>query len=343
MTKSDYKKILIIQPDHIGDVLLATPMIRALRQRFPESKLDILVGSWAEDIVVNNPDVDEVIVFNFNQFKRGRQSDPEKWDTFFKVRSNKYDLAVMARSRNKLIRWFAWAAGIPNRIGFEVPGKDGLLTLKVKQKDPREHVVRRNLRIAEALGAATNDPKLVLKTSRESDKWAQNLVADLPRPLLGINPGAGTPAKQWPAARFNELARKLQAEYQGTIITTGGPGDVELVKRVSRDIVPAPIITAGKSSLLELAALGKQLDLYISNDSGPMHIVAAMGTPVIDLHSGTDYPSMWRPWGDQHTVLTHADDCDKSPCFKTECDYFNHGCLERIEVNDVVQATGKYL
>lgn len=339
----DYKRILVIQPDHIGDVLLATPMVRALRRRFPDSKIDILVGSWAEEIVAHNPDIDDVIVLNFNQFKRGRQSDSEKWHTFFQVRATKYDLAVMARSRNRLIRLFAWGAGIPERIGFDVEGKDRFLTIKVKQKNPREHVVMRNLRIAEVLGADITNPQLVLQTSREAKAWAEKIISSLPRPLIGINPCAGTEAKRWPAERFQELARQLQSKYDGSLIITGGPGDVELARQVAKRVSPAPVITAGESSLLELAALGEKLDLFISNDSGPMHIVAAMQKPVIDLHSGTDYPSMWRPWGDQHTVLTHAEECDKLPCFKTECDYFEHGCLERIKVGDVMQAVSSYL
>jgi len=344
MAKSKgYKRILVIQPDHIGDVLLATPMIRSLRRRFPDAKIDILVGSWAEEMVAHNPDIDDVVVLNFNQFKRGRQSDPEKWHTFFQVRSAKYDLAVMARSRNRLIRLFAWVTGIPERIGFAVPGKDRFLTIKIKQKNPREHVVLRNLRIAEALGANIDSPELVLHTTKEAQAWAEKIVSTLPRPLIGINPGAGTEAKRWPADRFNELALNLQNKYKGSLIITGGPNEVELARQVATGITPAPIITAGESSLLELAALGEKLDLFISNDSGPMHMVAAMKTPVIDLHSGTDYPSMWRPWGEQHTVLTYAEECDKLPCFKTECDYFEHGCLEKIKVGDVMEAVGKYL
>ncbi|MFC1721519.1 lipopolysaccharide heptosyltransferase II [Patescibacteria group bacterium] len=343
MPTKEYKKILILQPDHIGDVLLATPMVRAIRQRFPEAKIDIVVGSWAKDIVEHNPDIDNIYVFNFRQFNRGRVSNLEKWPNFIKIRSNHYDLAVMARSRNRLIRFFARTAGIPARIGFEVPGKDANLTIKVKQADLKEHVILRNLRIAEALGADISKPELVLIPSQAAEKKAQDILQDRLRPFIGVNPAAGTEAKQWPAERFNDTTRRLSEKYGGTIFVVGGPRDVNLAKEVAKNVPGEVVILAGKTSLTELAALTAKFDLCISNDSGPMHIAATMKCPVIDLHSGTDYPSMWRPWGNEHTVLTHAEDCDKLPCFKTECDYFDHGCLELITVKDVIEAADKYL
>ncbi len=342
--QNDYQKILVLQPDHIGDVLLSTPMIHALRQKFPESQIDILVGSWAKPIVEHNKDINNIHVLNFKQFNRGNAKAPQsKIKTFYDLKYQKYDLCVMARSRNRLIRLFAWATGIPNLIGFEAQGKDNFLTIKVKQQNLREHIVMRNMRIAEALGADISNPELVLEFSEADQKKAQQIIEGAQKPIIGVNPGAGTKAKQWPASKFAKLVQRLSQEKKATVVITGSPAEVDLANNVARKSGVSPIIAAGQTSLLELAALQSKLDLYISNDSGPMHMAAAVGTPVIDLHSGTDYPSMWRPWGDEHTVLSYAEKCDKLPCFKTECDYFNHGCLDLISVDEVVSTVQKYL
>ncbi len=338
-----YKKILVIQPDHIGDVLLATPMIHALRQRFPRAQIDAVIGEWAKPVLESNPDINRVYVINFRQFNRVHAKSSRQTKTFWKLRSNKYDLAVMGRSRNRLIRLFAWAIGAKQRIGFKVPGKDRLLTIKVWQNTPHESVVLRNLRLAERLGADIRQPELIWKITETEKQYAEQHLDKYPRPMIGINPGAGTEAKRWPIARFAEVARKLQEKYGATIAITGSHADTSLAQKISSALVKPGIDVAGKTNLRQLAALVAQLDLYISNDSGPMHIAAAVGTPVIDLHSGTDYPSMWRPWGAQHTVLTHAAECSKYPCYKTTCDFFEHGCLERITVDDVLNAAGKYL
>lgn len=338
-----YKRILVIQPDHIGDVLLATPMIHALRQRFPRAKIDVVIGEWAKPVLESNPDINQVYIINFRQFNRSHAKSSRQTKTFWELRSNKYDLAVMGRSRNRVIRLFAWAIGAKQRIGFRVPGKDRLLTIKVWQNNPHENVVLRNLRLAERLGADIRQPELIWNITETERQYAKQHLDKFPRPLIGINPGAGTEAKRWPIARFAEVARQLQEKYRATIVITGSHADISLAQKISSSLIKLGIDVAGKTNLRQLAALAARLDLYISNDSGPMHIAAAVGTPVIDLHSGTDYPSMWRPWGEQHTVLTHAGDCPKCPCYKTTCDTFGHGCLEKITVSDVLHAAEKYL
>lgn len=338
-----YKKILVLQPDHIGDVLLATPMIHALRQRFPQAQIDVVVGEWAKPVLEANPDISQVYVLNFRQFNRYHFQSGKRLATFRKLRANKYDLAVLGRSRNRVIRLLAWAIGAKQRIGFRVPGKDQLLTIKVWQNNPHENVVLRNLRLAERLGADIRHPKLIWNITEPERQYAKQTLDKFPRPLIGINPGAGTEAKRWPIVRFAEVARKLQEKYGATIVIIGSRAEMSLGQKISSSLIKPGIDVAGKTNLRQLAALAAQLDLYISNDSGPMHIAAAVGTPVIALHSGTDYPSMWRPWGERHTGLTHAAECSKYPCYKTTCDFFEHGCIERITVDDVLSATGKYL
>ena len=343
MIADQINKILVIQPDHIGDVLLATPMISSLRRRFPRARIDAVVGTWAKPVLASNPDLNNVYTFNLGYFNRQREKSPASLRTFWKLRSNRYDLAVMARSRNRVIRLLAWAIGAKQRIGFKVPGKDSLLTIKIRQTEPREHVVRRNLRLAEHFDAETQPAKLVWKILESERQFAAQFLKDLPRPLIGLNPGAGTAAKKWPAARFATVARELQRKHNASLIITGGPADRSIAEKISGSLEKPAVITAGRTNLRQLAAILARLNLYISNDSGPMHIAAAVGTPVIDLHSGTDYPSSWRPWGPQHIVLTHASDCPKFPCRLTVCDTFQHGCLEKISTHDVLAAAEKYL
>ncbi len=338
-----YKKIIVIQPDHIGDVLLATPMIHALRRHFPDAQIDAVVGSWAKPVLESNSDINQIYTLNLRQFNRGKAKSCRPISTFRKLRSNKYDLAVLGRSRNRVIRLLSWALGAKQRIGFFVPGKDQLLTTKVRQSNPQEHVVLRNLRLAERLGADISQPRLIWTITEAEQAKAHNSLRDLPRPIIGLNPGAGTEAKRWPIARFAEVARKLQEKYQGTIVITGSNSDLGLAQKISSTLIKPAFIVAGQTDLRQLAALLAELDLYISNDSGPMHIAAAVGTPVIDLHSGTDYPSMWHPWCEHYTILTRAQDCPKYPCYKTICDTFNHGCLDNISVLDVLRTVEQYI
>ncbi|EKD49668.1 MAG: hypothetical protein ACD_63C00076G0006 [uncultured bacterium] len=366
MKISNIKKILVLQPDHIGDVLLATPMIHAIRNRFPKAKIDILIGSWARDIVDKSSDIDTIYVYNFSKFNRSRQKCPSKLKTFLKLRKNRYDLCVMARSRNVLVRFFAFLIKAKHRIGFKVSGKDAFLNIRVEQKDPRQHVVDRNLLLAKELGADISNPKFMLKFSEGDKLWAK-IFLELPimnnngngkkpdfacswgksagKSLVGINPGSGTEAKMWPFERFAKVADEIARRFNARIVITGSPSesDVKLAEQVASEMKTKPIIAAGRTDLKKLAALISLLDLYVSNDSGPLHIAVAVGTKVIGIYSGTDYPSMWGPYGGKHQVLSRAEDCDKLPCRKTICDYADHVCLKNISVKDVINAVKKYV
>lgn len=333
----DIRKIVIFRTDRIGEVLLATPVIEALTRRFPQAKISFITSPYARDIVSDRSDLNEVIIFDTINRK---VSLPEAVALSLNLRKRRFDLAVILNA-HKMLHLAAFLAGIPHRVGFD--RKWGIL-LNYRMRDTRSegrmHEIKYNLKLLEAVGIEEEDiPPSISVLSQDSDYakglfTQHNIAKD--RKTVIIHPGTSNPAKQWPLESFIELIRKLGASGNMNIIVVGDENEKALCERVVSAAGPNHFFNfAGLFTLKQLAALFKIADLLITNDNGPMHIAAAVGTKVIAIF-GRNIPGVspvrWGPYGEGHIVFHKDPGC--SPCYDRHCPY-DFKCLKSITPEEV--------
>jgi predicted lipopolysaccharide heptosyltransferase III len=336
------KNILVIKLRYVGDVLLATPVLRALRDRFPDARMTMAVNTGTEGILRRNPDVDAVIALR-------RAGLREEIRFLRDLRRRKFDLVIDLTDGDRsafLSRW----TGAAVRIGFNEEHRwRGAFYTTVVPHTFGLHRVDRDLQALRPLGIEPKTAAPALRTSAEDDAQAERLLTDVhatdgdgsaERPLIMLHPGARYWFKSWPAERFAALADRLVAAY-GCRVLIGG---LEHERGVAADIIKAarstPINLAGRADLLTFAAIVKRCALFIGNDNGAMHMAAAVGVPVVGLF-GPSNPREWGPRGDRVAVLYKDLDC--RPCFHPTCERGEANCMRQIGVDEVFAAAAQFL
>ncbi len=340
----DFKRILIVRTDRIGDVLLSTPAIKALRDAYPNAYIAVMVRPYAKDIVEGNPYLDEVIIYD----KFGRHKSWLGSIKFtLKLKKKKFGLALVLHPTNRahLIIFFA---GIRKRVGYG--RKLGfLLTDRVKHTKQfgEKHELEYNFDLLKHLGIEPLDKNLFMPVNPESEIWADEVLAqnniEAGDRIVAIHPGASCPSKIWPNERFAEAADKLAQKYKFKVLILAGPKDIEKAKAVAQKLRSAAVNLAGRTSVSQLAGILKRCSLFISNDSGPVHIASAVGTPVISIFGRAQpglSPRRWGPLGKKDKFL-HKDvgciECLAHNCVK------EFKCLKAITVDDVLSAADSVL
>ncbi len=324
-------KILYVKPDHLGDLLLATPALAALRRQHPEARITALVGPWSRAVLERNPDVDALLVCPFPGFSRaapapGLVARLAPWLRLLHygalLRAGGYDLALIGRDDHWWGAALALLAGIPRRIGFAVPECRPLLTDALPWH-PRDHVTTQGLALVAQAGSEprTQSSELTTQNSRFDPAptdlaWAAAWRAEhcpAGERLVVIHPGTGGPAKHWAAERWSAVADALAEGGGVRLALTGGPGEERLAEEVAAGMRARPLLLAGRTSVGQLAALMRLADLVLGVDSGPLHLAAAQGAPTIHLYGPGD-DQRFGPWGDpaRHRVLRAELGC--SPC-----------------------------
>ncbi len=324
----DYKNILIIKPSSLGDVVHSLPTLKALRDRFPAARLSWLINREFSDILEGNPYLDEIIPFErryrgFYTFTKG-------------LKRKGFDLIIDLQGlfRSGLM---ALLSGAKKRIGF-ANGRESspmFYTDTVPVATMEMHAVDRYLLIAEHLGAKTEDKDFTIDFSKEED-YIRRLLKEKAlegEKIIVINPSGRWKTKRWPVEKFAALADLINKEKSASVILIGGPGDVGLAEQVEVKVKTEITNIAGRTTLKQLAALLSKVSLFVTNDSGPMHIAATVGTPVIALFGPTD-PERTGPYGDGHIVIRRNIPC--SPCFKKRCR--SPICMDEISVDEVFKA-----
>lgn len=335
------ESVLYIKPDHLGDLLLATPALAELRRRQPHARIAALVGPWSELVLRRNPDIDALLACPFPGFERrpnGEGRRTEDQGTFSSLvlrlssllgpylllfryaallRAERYDLAIVGRDDHWWGAALALLAGVPLRVGFAVPECQPFLTTALPW-DPAAHVTAQGLAlIAAATGVPADDqaPAARFDPSPADQAWAaewRHARVPFGRELVAIHPGTAGPDKLWFPERWAEVADAL-AGAGASVVITGGPGEEPLAEAVREHMrTPAPSL-AGQTSLGQLAALLRRADLVLGVDSGPLHLAAAQGARTIHLYGPGD-AGRFGPWGDpaRHVVLREELWC--SPC-----------------------------
>jgi len=264
-----FKRILITRTDRIGDVLLSTPLIKTLRKNFPQGHIAMMVRPYARDIVLGNPYLDEVIIYD----KYGSQrSFSTSMKLAWSLKEKKFDLALILHPTNRA-HWITFLAGIKKRVGFN--RKFGfLLTDKIehKKQEGKKHELEYTLDAIRVLGIEPEDRDLFMPIRKKSEMYIEEFLTSCAvrrgERIVALNPCASCPSKIWPVERLAQVADKLTDEFKVKVVVVSGPDDID----IGRDLVKlmhGPCVDAsGKTTISELASLLRRCHLFISNDSG---------------------------------------------------------------------------
>ena len=334
--------ILIIKLSAIGDVVQTLPALEAIKKTFPHGKITWLVEEAASGILEGHPLIDELLVSRRKAWFRMLK----KPGTFFSgfahlarflrsLRRTQYDIAIDFQGLLKSGVLIGLARA-KRKIGFDRTREFSYLFLneRLPAYDIEKHALERYLGVARYLGAESPAPICTLSLEHERQHMQQRVAALKleGRPLFVINPVARWKTKLWPERKFSDLADRLIREKQAVVIFTGGPDDRVVIDRIRSMMQEQALNWAGETTLKELAALVSLADLFITTDSGPMHLAAAVGAKVLALFGPT---APWRtgPHGEEHIVLRTGIEC--SPCFQRSCE--NVRCMQGITVDDVMR------
>lgn len=331
----DIKKILLINLAFIGDVILSTPVARALREHFFQASIDMLTVPVTAPIAELNPYIDRVIIYD----KKGRH---KKWQNLLnllrELRSYRYDMIVCT---NFAVRgaMIAWIVGAPCRIGYDAQHGKWFLTHAVSSDRPViRHEADNYSDVLKALGITVADTSLKLKI-RQQDQQAvsQILKRTDGKALVLICPAGSYPQKSWSRENYGILIEYLAEEAD--LVLIGGQAEKKLLEELNQASGGHAQVCGGTFTLPELTALIADSDLLITVDTAPLHIAQAIGTPVIALFGPTD-PRVWGPRGEGNEVCYSKAAC--SPCWGKvrECD---HRCMRGIRAQEVVEKARKIL
>lgn len=301
------KNILVIRLDHIGDVLFATPALKMLRERFKGSKITVLAATWSKGILENNPNIDQIIVYDAPWFNRDKsQSNISFFGMAKKLKKENFDLGIDLRGdfRNIALMYFG---GVKYRVGYGITGGGFLLSKKIEYIDDK-HEIQHNIDILEQIAPGISAGRITKPeffTRKEDETFASQFLFENGiingDKIIGIHPGAGSQAKLWSEEKFAQVISLLSKSAK--IIVFASEKEKKLVDSIISLSQSDCVNAAGKTTLGQMAAIIKKCGLFIGTDSGPAHIAAAVGTPIISIFSGTNDPAQWAPVGDKVTVL----------------------------------------
>jgi heptosyltransferase-2 len=340
---ADPQRILLVNLAHIGDVLLTTPAIAAVRARFPQAHVAMLVAPWSREVVAHNPRLNEVIAYRASWWDRSRGSPYWAPREFFalvrELRQKHFDWVINFKSFFQENLAFA-LAGIPRRVGYGLYG-GGFLQTDCAPFAWQSHVVLQHLTLTDTIGAHAPNPKLEMFVSPDDERCAATWLSQAPASRwVAMHVGAGYPSKLWALERYAQLANRL-AETDGVAIAlVGGKDDLPLIAQMRPTLRAPHVVVAGQASISQTAAVIQRCVAFVGNDSGPAHLAAAMNVPTVTIFSGENDAALWRPWGERVTVLQHKPVCWL--CGLRVCNR-DHVCMTEISVEQGLAALAPFL
>ncbi|HSF18370.1 MAG TPA: glycosyltransferase family 9 protein [Vicinamibacteria bacterium] len=335
---SEQKRVLVVRAGALGDTLMTTPLLRALRESSPERPIDVLCAASAAPLLERNTRVAEVLPLRYRNLPYALS--PEKQRLTRTLRARGYTQAILLERRHHYRR-------LLERAGIE-----SIRSFRETPFDPKTHAIVNNLRAA-GLEADGADLDMEAHWSGDDERRAKTLILELPRPLVGIHMGYGPRGKKrrqserlkgWPLAHFVELCQTL-SHRGSSLVFTGSSEDRRDVGRVTSRLSGASFANlAGRTSVCELAALISRLDLFVSVDSGPAHLAAAVATPLVVLW-GPAILEQVRPISSRSpvVVLRHPVPC--APCYETPLmkTCRQNVCMESITPDEVASSAASLL
>ena len=333
------RRILVTRLRFIGDIILTTPLLAALKKQFPKSEIDYLAEPPYIDLLQNHPLISNLYSFNKTFYANSSflKSFQSQWDLIQRLRNRKYDLAIdlFGIPRSALLIKLTKASV---RVGGCFRYRSHLYTHCFKtNQDWKTAIDFHNLAL-KRIGISKNlEPPKIYLSKLELD-WAQKYLSqkglDLTKPIVGIHPGATWPAKIWPKERFVQLANKINRELKYSVFFTFGPNENEISKAIQGKI-DSKVLVGEVLPLRKLAAVLACCSVYISNDCGPLHLAPAVGTPTIGIF-GPSVPEIWFPYKKENGHRLMIKDIDCRPCHKDECP-IEHQCMDWISVEQVFE------
>ncbi|MDP3030030.1 MAG: lipopolysaccharide heptosyltransferase II [Deltaproteobacteria bacterium] len=391
------KNILIRSTNWVGDAIMTTPAIQAIRQNFPKAKITILAKPWVKDVFAANPCIDHVIVYDSMHRHKGLRGQVRLAK---ELAEQDFDLAILLQNAFEAA-WLAYLARIPRRAGYKTDARSLLLTHSVplKKETKKIHQVYYYLRMLEGLGLEVDQkPQLFLKPAPDDIAWARKALLDAgvkkedtggfsdetsirlrrtkedenrkrdsrdgcpttngdfvisrtgvspvkrgfldENKLIGINPGAAYgPAKRWLPERFVEVAGMLTRQADAKVVVFGTNADRKVGEGALATAPERVINMAGKTTLGQAMALMARCRVFITNDSGLMHVAAALHVPLVAIFGSTN-PVTTGPFSDRVVIVRKDIDC--SPCLKTVCPA-DFRCMKEIMPEEIYMATLRML
>lgn len=339
------RKILIRSTNWIGDAVMTTPAVRTIRQNFPGAEITLLALPWVADVFKASPNIDRIIAYDRDGRHNGLSG---KFTLAKELKKENFDAAILLQNAFEAA-FITFLARIPVRAGYTTDGRALFLTHKVKKQSDIKlrHQVHYYQEMLQGLGLQPGPDELELHLVDDDVFWASNLInqssTGQKTTFIGINPGAAYgPAKCWPADKYGELAKQLCDNPDAMIVVFGTKADRVAANQI-QDAVNSQgrvIDLAGKTTLGQAMAMISLCNVFVTNDSGLMHVSAALKVPTVAIFGSTDHVATG-PFSDKASSVRIELDC--SPCLKTHCPKKHFRCMEDIQVDDVARAVHKHL
>jgi len=331
-------KFLIVSATGVGDTLWGTPAIRALKETYPHGCIGVLTSTSGFEILKRNPDIDEFFVF-----RRGAKGIISLPFMLHRMNMRKFEVSFIFHSSDRVLWPLCYLAGPSERIGLEGENKglDFILT-KCLPNPQNVHGVEKRLNLIREMGVRPDLRKICIYLDSQDRQMADRFLEahgiDRHSPLIGLHPGAQKAFKCWPSKNFVVVGNRLGQRFGSRVIITGDEQEKALAEEVASRVKNA-VSAAGILSLRGTAALIEKMQVFITNDTGPMHIASALKIPTVALFSPTD-PSLCGPSLDGHSiVIQKPKTC--SPCVGKRCDH--PVCMDQITPEEVVEAAERIL
>ena len=355
-----FKKILIINPFGIGDVLFTTPLIHSLKEEFPNLEISYLCNRRTSNLLKSNPYLKNLFIYERDEFELVRKKSLIKWfkkcNAFLKIiKDERFDLALDF-SLNTQYSFLSWLAGIKSRVGYNFKKRGRFLTKKVKFKGyQNKHVIEYYADLLSRLGLNIRYKKPELFLSNQdiisADKILQAAGVDPEGLLIGVIPGAGGSwgpqayIKHWPADNFARLTDKIIENYKATVIIMGDFSETRIAKRIKSISQQRIVDLVGRTTLGELAALFKRCKLIVTNDGGPLHMAVALGIKTVSIF-GPVSEKVYGPYPISQSNLVVKNDIECRPCYRNfrmpDCKR-QRQCLSSLSVEEVFAAVRRLL
>src|SRR5579885_1813124 len=353
----EVQRLLIVRLDNLGDVLVTTPAFHAVKESLPAAEITLLASPVGAQAGRLNPDLADVVVYQapwMDPWCELPQDSEREQRAIAARRARQFDGAIIFTSFRQSplpAAYLCYLADVPLRLGATYDGAGSLLTTRHKHPERMMHEVERGLDLVGAIGVpAPSDPRgldLVLSVPEGArDRAIELLVArgaTQERPLVALHPGCSMPARTYPWEKYVEVIDRLVDRLDATVLLTGAAGERDLLGRIHDCLEPRArraTIMFGGLTFAVFCALIELADLVVTNNTGPMHLAAALKTPVVSLFALTNPPEQWGPWRVPHRQLYHDVAC--RICYSRICPY-GHECLRLVTPDMVVDAAEELL
>lgn len=345
------RRLLVIRLDALGDVLMTTPAWRALKERRPDRRLTLMTSPLGAEAAPFIPEIDETLIYEAPWMKASvmRKTSEEDRAMADTLRGKRFDGAVIftVYSQNPLpSALLCYWADIPLRLAYCHENPYHLLTDWISDPEPQRgwrHEVRRQLDLVKEIGCRTENTRLSFhvrfENYRKVEKRLDAIGIDRKSPWIVLHPGASAPSRRYPANYFSQVVYRLARERGVQVILTGTADEEDTIQEIRQQCDVQTWSLSGELSLGDLAALIQTAPLLVTNNTGPAHIAAAVGTPVVDLYALTN--PQHTPWGVVHRVLFQDVPCKF--CYKSVCPEGHHRCLKDVSPERVVTAIDELL